>query len=82
RWCERSKFLFIEKFLLLDYAFYITLIYYANMRSMKMRVGGIIVNDNLVDMSRIYPTKQKTVKSVLDILRGDKRIASVMLMHF
>lgn len=33
----------------------------------------ILVPDQLVDMSRIYPTKQRMVKAVIDQLRGDTR---------
>lgn len=39
----------------------------------------IIIHDNAIDMSRIYPTKQKMVKAVADELRGDSRIQSLRL---
>lgn len=39
----------------------------------------VIVEDILIDMSRIYPTKQRMVKMVIEELRGDKRISFVRL---
>lgn len=39
----------------------------------------VIVSDDFVDMSRIYPTKQLAVKKVLTCLRGDLRVASLRL---
>lgn len=39
----------------------------------------IVESDELVDMSRIYPTKQAFVKRVLIQLRSDKRIKSLRL---
>lgn len=39
----------------------------------------VIIPDDKIDMSRIYPTKQRMVKSVIDQIRGDLRISSVRL---
>lgn len=39
----------------------------------------VIVSDNKVDMSRIYPTRQKMVKNVIDLIRKDKRLSTVLL---
>lgn len=66
-----------------------------NLKSRNMRIGAyerhlidrkekevhfpIVVADELVDMSRIYPTKQGLVKNVLAQLRADKRVKSLRL---
>lgn len=39
----------------------------------------IIEPDELIDMSRIYPTKQRMVKSVVDELRQEKRVSALIL---
>lgn len=39
----------------------------------------IIEPDSLVDMSRIYPTKQRIIKNILSTLRSDDRINRLML---
>lgn len=39
----------------------------------------IIVSDNQIDMSRIYPTKQRNIKNVLSALRTDDRINRLTL---
>lgn len=39
----------------------------------------IIISDPMVDMSRIYPTKQREVKAVIDRFRNDIRLHSIRL---
>ncbi len=39
----------------------------------------VIVSDEKVDMSRIYPTKQAVIKDILDVVRKDERVASLRL---
>lgn len=39
----------------------------------------VIVDDNFVDMSRVYPTKQRMVKDVIEQLRQDIRVSSARL---
>lgn len=39
----------------------------------------VVVSDEQVDMSRIYPTKQGCVKKILDSVRGDERIVGLYL---
>lgn len=57
---------------------------YAYEKGMEKRKAGevtfpIVVADDLVDMSRIYPTKQRVVKRVLSELRSDGRVSSLRL---
>ncbi|MDO4961670.1 MAG: helix-turn-helix transcriptional regulator [Eubacteriales bacterium] len=39
----------------------------------------IVCDDEHIDMSRIYPTKQRLVKSVIDQVRPDKRLNKLIL---
>lgn len=53
-------------------------------RSMKNRYEKqvhfpIVVSDERIDMSRIYPTQQKSVKKVIDELRQEKSLDKVIL---
>lgn len=48
-------------------------------RKMEVVHFPIIASDDYVDMSRIYPTKQRDVKKVIDELRGDIRLNSLRL---
>lgn len=39
----------------------------------------IIVPDESVDMSRIYPTKQRSIKNIITALKNDSRLSSIRL---
>lgn len=39
----------------------------------------VIAEDDVIDMSRIYPTKQRVIKDMVEQLRGDIRLKSLVL---
>lgn len=47
--------------------------------SKKILHFPLVIKDEFVDMSRIYPTKQRIIKNIIDNVRDEQRVDSIVL---